>query len=886
MVRAADETVASSIEQAISSSMPHDQLNTEIVAQPSQDQTQQTHQPTINDASTATIATPPHAMSTPVADTQKTQDVPPKTENNPQKNEQFLAEKLTDPIAKPHTKKSTVSAQEQTVAINYDNEDLVDIINHLSALKGVNIMLPQGANAIAAKVTLRIQEKLALSEAWKLLYTLLDIAGYSIEPRPDMYVIKKNSPDITRDPLPLYIGTQPHQLPDTDQRIRYIYYLSNIKLTDDDTNEIKVVLANLLPLNTSAFKIDTTTNGVIISAKANDVKAAMKIIVDLDKIDFQESLEVVNLRYTTAATVASLFNDTILKNSDVNKYHLNTKQHTEVTFFSRQVRLINNDTNNTLFILGRPQATQRVKDFILNHVDVELDSGKSILHVYQLQYSRAEDLAGVLQTIVTSASQGGTGQSSLGGVSATGAFRTFGEVIIKPDYAPGGDSKYYGGNKLIVAARQSDWKAIEKLITELDKPQAQVFLEILICDLSTDDQRIVGAMLRDPLKIPLPGTSQFQADNIGYSGTISGVTPTGAAILSNCANGCSPVGPIVPTTSLQADLLQNYYNGVGSTPVSVDQFLSQNAVSGQELGGKPGSTIISMSDNNGATWGLLQILQSFDNTKVLSHPHVLATNGQLATVKIGQQKYLQDESVGSGGTTTTIKIKPINADLTVMITPRISSANTVHLEISIDIESFVDITSQNPERTTRKVVTNALVRDKDILTLGGLIQDVVTQSISETPILSKIPILGWLFKSRNNDVAKNNLTVFISPTIIQSRLHSGVSDYTKDYVQLAKDYASDGALFDSLQDPVTRWFFRTDIDAPTALNEFVAQDEILTKAKIKNKRTEKKEAKKSKTSLVPQNAKVAENIRINDPVWQLKQLQELIAQDSNPLLST
>jgi len=809
----------------------------------------------------------------------KPSDSPAKT----QSDAQFLADKLTNPHNTPphHMTKKEAAAQEKTVTIKYEGEDLVDIINELATLKNVNFQLPQGANAIAAKVNFRIEEKLTLDDAWRLLYTLVDLAGYSIEPRPDKYVVKKNSAEIIRDPLPLYIGTPPDQLPATDERIRYVYYLSNIKLSADANSEIPLILTNLLPQPqiTSTYKIDETTNGLIIVAKANDIKAAMNIIVSLDKTDFQETLEVVNLHYTSADTIATLFNQDILKSTGEKNYHLSAKQQTEITFFSKQTRLIAEKRTNNLFIVGKPQATERVKDFILKYVDVPLDSGQSILHVHQLQYSRAEDLVSVLTQIVASAAAGGSGQSSAGGtITTSGAFKLLDPNIkILADKPTGENIGYYGGNKLIVAAGHADWKVIEKLIVELDKPQPQVLLEILICDLNVQDQRTIGTLLRDPAKIPLPGTSEFQAYNLGNDG-ISGVTPAGAIILPNA--------PITAATTLQSNLLNPYYSA-GGTTVSVDQLLTQQSIgpsgSATVVGGNPGSTILSFNDANGATWGLMQILQTMVNSKILSHPHVVAMNNQQATVEIGQQLYLTDETVGSGGTTTTTKQKPVNADLVVKITPRISSANTVLLDIDVEISDFIGVTptNLNPARTARTVKTSALVLDKDILSLGGLVQVTTAQNINETPILSKIPIIGYLFKSRANNILRQNITVFISPTIIQPRFHGDASEHTNDYVKLAKQYSNEGALFDSLQDPVTRWFFKTDTDAPNIMDKFMEKDEILTQQKQERRPRSKKNKINKNASTV-----VARNKKEDNPMAQLKQLQELIAHDSNPLLST
>ncbi|MDR3550044.1 MAG: secretin N-terminal domain-containing protein [Candidatus Babeliales bacterium] len=809
---------------------------------------------------------------------------------NGTKSDNFLTNKLIPQSGTDKQSKSkNAPTQDATISMKYDQEDLVDIINKLAGLKNVNVMLPQGANAIAQKVTLHWPEKFTIDKAWDRLYTILTIAGYTLIPEPNMYVIKKDSPEIARDALPMYIGTPVQELPNSDERIRYVYYLSNIKLIDDPSSEVSVILTNLLPATTSLFKIDTTNNGLIISAKSNDIRAAMNIIVSLDSVDFNETLEAVNLRYTTAKTIADLFNDKILKSGTdiVNKYHLSAKQQTEMTFFSKQTRLISEDRTNTLFILGRPQATQRLKEFIMKNIDVQLDAGRSILHVYQLQYSDATAVATVINSIISSAAQGGSGQSRPGGLNATGSFMTLDPDIKIMADTPSGDSPTgsSGGNKIIVAARQADWKMIEKLIVELDQPRPQVFLEVLICDMTTDDQRLIGSMLRDPSKLPLPGTAQFQALNIGNntaaiqttqgSTTAPAVTPTGAAILSD--------GPttIANTTNLQSNLLQPYYSVAGGANVSVDQLLTQDTINSTLVGGIPGSTMISMNDPNGSTWGLLQILQSFDSTEIISHPHIIAINNQKALVSVGEQRVLPDEAVGSGGTTTSAKFKQINANLTVEITPRISSANTVQMQISIGVNQFLSTSSNNPPQSVRTVVTNALVKDKDILALGGLLQVNTTQSINATPILSKIPILGYLFKSRFNDVTKSNITIFISPTIIMPRLHGGASERTKEHIQLAKQYAQQGELFDSLQDPITRWFFKTDDDAPNILDDFVERDEILTQQKKKNRRA----ARKKKLAKKPQPTIAAQNN--NSPVEkkpEQKDLKEIVGNDANPLL--
>lgn len=722
---------------------------------------------------------------------------------------QLLAQKIRESSneSPKETKSKKKIDPDKIITINYENEDLVDIINFIAARKNVNIILPQGGNAIANKVTLHLNEKINLQEAWLLLYTLLDIAGYTLMPKANMYEITKNGQNVTKEPLPLYIGMQPKKLPDTDQRIRYIYYFSNLKASDAEDSELVTVLKNLLPLGTSSYKIDTSTNAVIITAKANDIRATMQIVLELDKIDFQENLEVIKLRYSTARIVADLFNENILKaGMDLNKYRLDARQQTEATFFAKHIRMIPEERTNTLIVLGRSQAIERVKDFIFKYIDVELETGKSILHVYQLQYLDAEKMEAVLKQIIQAARSGGTEQSKIGGLLPGGIQQTFDEVYIKADKPLSGDIRYSGGNKLVVAARNKDWQVLERLIQELDIPQPQVLIEVLIADITLEDFKLLGSTTRNLQKIPLPGTSNFQQ----------------AALTTNIL-----VNDNVNPTSIQSDLLRLAFNADGS--YGGNQLSEAALLTQPSLNGSAGGILLSLNDNDGKTWNLLQLLEQYTNAKVLSHPHVIATNNQKASITAAEERLLQDEAVSSGGTTTTAKTKKVPAKLTVEIIPRISVANTVHLDVHITIDAFNAPNSNSPSsgnRNTREIQTIAVVKDSNVLAIGGLIKLTSASETAGTPILSKIPIIGYLFKSRNDSTDKSSLTVFIKPTIIEPRLRGGVGDYTKRYINLAKANAEEGALFDSLRDPVTRWFFGQEIEADVAMDEFLAKDEF------------------------------------------------------------
>lgn len=717
---------------------------------------------------------------------------------------------------------------EPLIAFQYDNEELVNVVNFIASQKGVNLLFPTKADEkLEGKLTWHLEKKVSVEKAWQLLHTILDIAGYTLIPRPTCYEIVKISPaTINREVVPLFVNIPPDQLPSGDTRIRYIYYLANLKSEAESEAELNGVLKSILPENAS-YKIDPATNALLLMGNGSDIRSAMMLVTHLDRPGFQERMEMIKLHYTQARMVADLFNNKILHANDTNRYRLDTKKPTEASYFSKHLKIIANERTNSLIVLGRTQALERIRNFINHYIDVEPDTGKSILHVYQLQYLDATTFAKVLENIVQSKGSEGLEQSTQDRKGATGPQRYFDEVIISIDSPPAGaddafaDSsgdndkalakaaKYHGGNKLIIAARNDDWKRLKELIERLDQPSPQVLIEVLIADLTLDDSRALGTLFRNPAKIPMPGQVNFQSAQL----------PPG--VMPDSFDDPTTIGAIDNGNS--TDLLRQFNNSnprqdTGEPQISIPDLLSA------------GSTVLSLSDSDGKTWGITQILKLIDHTKILSHPHVISTNNQLAKIENTEIRVLEDQASGSQGGTIVQTRKQVPASLKVSIVPRISVSdtkdNTVNLQVTISIDEYKS-TSDNT-RITREVRTIATVNTGDILALGGLIRSNESDSVGETPVLSQVPIIGWLFKRRTKTKARTNLTVFISPTIIQPRLRGGIGTYTQDYLNITKDYAGTEGIFGGLKDPITRWFFNEESATDKFSKRFMELDEVHT----------------------------------------------------------
>lgn len=712
----------------------------------------------------------------------------------------FAEKTLPKKVSRAQQKKK--SKRKKTVLLRYRNEPLVDIGNYLAQEQGINILFPSAPDAITQTATIELENSISLEQAWDIFYTLLDVSGYSLIKKANLYTIVKNNKEIGRESLPVYLGTPWHEVPERDERIRYLAYLSNIHVTDTQDNMVMVMLKELLSDN-AKFQTDETSNSVLIVDKASNVRAVMRILTSLDQTCLHEDIEIITLRHVQAEMVESLFNNELLKTGDQPaRYTVGRAKPNTGTYFSENVRIIAEPRNNTLIIFGKRASIDRIREFIYKYIDVELESGRSILHIYQLQYLRAEEFGPVLDRIIQSSRSEQPQQARAGGAQGS-TRRTFENVIIRWDKPEGNDEgKYSGGNKLIIAARTKDWQEIKKLIEQLDIPQRQVIIEVLVADLTTDDTRLLGTTIRNPALIPIYDTVT------GQSAQVSQV------VIDQ---------PITPATNTASDILGLVLQDSSGNPVSVASTFG------------PGTAALSINDQDGRTWGLGAIQKLFDHRKILQNPHIIATNNRKSKIKIGQTRMTQDEASGSTGGTTTATRKEIKAFLTVEITPRISSADSVNLDVEVTIDNFASVTNfANANTVFRHVRTNSNVISGGILALGGLTRVDTTEGLNQTPLLGKIPVVGWLFKQRSADVARTNLTVFISPTIIEPRLRAGVSNYTQDYINLAKNYSSEGLLFDNLKDPITRWFFvlPNEENPVTAIDNFVAKDEFKKSKKL------------------------------------------------------
>jgi type IV pilus assembly protein PilQ len=159
----------------------------------------------------------------------------------------------------------------------------------------------------------------------------------------------------------------------------------------------------------------------------------------------------------------------------------------------------------------------------------------------------------------------------------------------------------------------------------------------------------------------------------------------------------------------------------------------------------------------------LTALENQGRGRILSTPKITTQNNQAAEIKQGVQIPLQ--TVANNTVTVTFK----EAVLTLKVTPQITEADTVILNVDVE-NSTADFANQVngiPPINTQAAKTIVLVRDGSTTVIGGIYQTNEQTSQSSTPFLGKVPILGYLFRNRFVNTTNDELLLFITPRIIK-----------------------------------------------------------------------------------------------------------------------
>jgi type IV pilus assembly protein PilQ len=276
-------------------------------------------------------------------------------------------------------------------------------------------------------------------------------------------------------------------------------------------------------------------------------------------------------------------------------------------------------------------------------------------------------------------------------------------------------------NTLIITDLADRLSTASDLIAKLDLAQPQVEIEARIVQTNKNYARALGVQW-------------------GFGGAVS---PT----LGNTTNLAFPnSGSLSGSTGAT----------VGGQPTAVNLGVSgaANAVS-LALGSINGAFNLDVA---------LSALENSGNGRLLSTPRVTTQNNVAAEMTQGVQIPIQ--TVANNTVTVTFR----DAALTLKVTPQITAANTVIMQIAVEnsVADFSRAVNGIPPINTQRANTSVLVSDGATTVIGGVYVTNQQSQTDRTPAVSRIPLLGWLFRRDSVNDQSTELLIFITPRIIKS----------------------------------------------------------------------------------------------------------------------
>lgn len=380
--------------------------------------------------------------------------------------------------------------------------------------------------------------------------------------------------------------------------------------------------------------------------------------------------------------------------------------------------VIADERSNSVLIGGDKSDRQKLLDIILR-LDIPVGEDGATQVIY-LNYADAENLAPILEGYaqqVSSADQPGAAPAAAPTASGGGS-----EVRVLADKDT---------NALIVTAPPKIMRQVRDVVAQLDIRRSQVLVEGLIAEISDSKSSQLGI-----------DWALFNGDAILGASILD---PNTLSALSSVASGDSE--------DLEAAALGAVGQGI-------------NLVGGADGG------------DNGTTFAiLLKALRGDGDSNVLSTPTLTTMDNEEAEFTVGQEVPFLTGSFSNTGGTNNGSVNPfqtINREdvgLTLGITPQINEGNNIKLKIKLEISSLASGSTGAVDLVTNKrTLTNTVsVENGQVLVLSGLLDDSLNETQRRVPFVSRIPVVGELFKYRSIDRTKRNLMVFIRPSILRSR---------------------------------------------------------------------------------------------------------------------
>ena len=623
------------------------------------------------------------------------------------------------PSITPEQEKTVVSRQmsENFVILNFDDAELADVINTVSSITGANFIVSPG---LSAKITIHSSKKIPISEVLNVFESILEVNGISLVKSGDFFKIVLSAA-AKQKPLEVLKDVNAGAVPYGDRPVTQLIPVKYVP-----AREVSAVLQPMLSPVGSIIP-NPRNNLIIINDNASSIKRLLEVLAEIDIDVFQDKrLVFFQPQYSSVKTLSD----------DV------TSILSALNYTKEEVVLVPIERINSLIIFSSSPDILRTVEGWIKKLDEDVTTGQNIF-VYKVQNVKAQTIAEVLNSLYggDSGKPAAPQQQTPAAPQPKTPVKTATPAVIqKPSTSIGSASSGSGASKvqvtvfeptnaLVILSPPGIYREIVNTIKKLDVYPNEVLIEVLVAEVNLTNELQFGVQwaVLDHFSI--------EGDN-NYTG------------LAQNRSGQSPAFKLPPIIGDGSAAMSTLAGGLSYLLYRPDKIAAM---------------IHSLAGNGKAN--------------ILSSPRLLVRDQEEASIEVGSDIPIATGSSQTSEVTSlvnqTIEYKTIGIKL--KIKPSINDEKTVVLDLEQEVSdqlTNVTVGQQGfsyPSFSTRKTKTSIVVADNQGIVIGGIIQDKKSKDYQGIPGLSKIPLLGYLFRDTKENFSKTELVIILTPHVITNK---------------------------------------------------------------------------------------------------------------------
>ncbi|MHB0998419.1 MAG: secretin N-terminal domain-containing protein [Armatimonadota bacterium] len=713
------------------------------------------------------------------------------------------------------------AGNQQVYQMSFDKADIGSVLKFLSFISRIPVVADPD---LKGNATIICSNPLSLREVYEVISAALRVRGYSMAGGLDSKVIRVISlKKAITDTTSVTSGKDLQSDIADDNLVTHV-----IPLSFADSDKLRDVLKSLVSSDQANISSITASNTLVITDNAANVRRLITIIQNVDK-DTLGALEVgiYQCKYANAESLATTLTSLFAKKTNTNNnqqrmpimmpggpggpggmFQSQTGSDSSQSSVRTDVTIASDSRTNRLIITG---AKERIAQIIDAAKELDLDVESEVkVKFFMLQHADAESVADQLSNLFEQSSS--TSRNQNAGIFPFGAGNN--QSSQTTTYAGMKRNMVVADvrtNAIIVTATEQNMKAFESMIKQLDAPNVLTDITKIypLKYADSDDladslnQLFQGATSRSSsASNSSMGGGGFARTAFGLGGSSSQNDNSPLTQLKNITVVSEPktnslliTGPPYSTTVLDKMIEQldrrtaQVFIEVAIVDVTLDDnskfgvewewIDSHTTNSGKNINHDTNTNFGLSSESLGLKYNivsdnlsvLLHALKTRSNVKVLSTPTITTADNVEASISIGQDEpFVSSETETTGGNIRrTVDFKNVAISLTV--TPHVNdTSDVIALDVNQTINEIIGREAEldAPIIANRQAITSVSVKSGQTIIIGGIIKENIERVNKRVPILSEIPILGALFKSKENKKQKSELMVFLTPHVLKT----------------------------------------------------------------------------------------------------------------------